>query len=84
MTNEIRNIVAVELSSEELDTVAGGLSITLGNGQRFANDSTNSFSQKNLGIGQQTFAGPGGSGTVSMTNLQDIFSSAGQGIAVGG
>ncbi len=83
MTNEINNIVAVELSEQELDTVAGGLAITLGDGQRFASDASNSFSQKNLVVGQQTFAGPGGSGTASVTNLQEIFSSAGQGIAVG-
>ncbi len=81
MSNEIKNIVAVELSDSELDSVAGGLAITLGDAQGFASDATNSFSQKTLVVGQQTFAGPSGSGTLSMTNVQDIFSSAGQDIA---
>ena len=83
MTGVIKNTVAVELSSDELDTVAGGLSISLGDGQGYASDASNKFSQKNLAVGQQTFAGPGGSGTASMANLTDIFSSAGQGIAAG-
>ncbi|ARV59871.1 hypothetical protein BZZ01_15655 [Nostocales cyanobacterium HT-58-2] len=81
MSHEIK--IAVELSEQELDTVAGGLSITLGDGQVFASDAKNTFSQKNLVVGQQTFAGPGGSYTVSGTNLQEILSSAGQGIAIG-
>ncbi|MGI2909454.1 CTB family bacteriocin [Tolypothrix sp. VBCCA 56010] len=82
MTNEINNIGAVELSSDELDTVAGGLAISFGDVQGFASDATNTFKQTNLAVGQQTFAGPGGSGTVSFTNAQEIFSSAGQAIAV--
>ena len=82
MTNEINNINAVELSEMELDTVAGGLAISFGDVQGFASDATNTFSQKNLTVGQQTFAGPGGSGTASFTNAQDIFSSAGQAIAI--
>ncbi|MDF5733826.1 MAG: CTB family bacteriocin [Rhizonema sp. PD38] len=81
MTNEINSINAVELSSDELDTIAGGLVINFGDVQGFASDATNTFSQKNLTVGQQTFAGPGGSGTVSLTNTQEIISSAGQGIA---
>ena len=83
MSNEIKNTVAVELSEDELDTVAGGLSISLGNGQGFASDASNTFSQKNLTVGQQTFAGSQGSGTASMANLEEIFSSAAQGIAIG-
>ena len=83
MSDTIKNIVAVELSSEELDTVAGGLAITLGDVQGFASDANNTYSKKNLTVGQQTFAGPNGSGTASLSNLQDIFSSAGQAIAVG-
>ncbi|MBW4506304.1 MAG: CTB family bacteriocin [Scytonematopsis contorta HA4267-MV1] len=82
MSNEIMNSVAVELSSDELDTVAGGLSITLGDGQGFSSDANNSFRKNNLTTGQQTFAGPNGSGTTSMTNLQEIFSSAAQGIGI--
>ncbi len=82
MSNEIMNSVAIELSSDELDTVAGGLSITLGDGQGFSSDANNTFNKKNLTTGQQTFAGPNGSGTMSMTNLQEIFSSAAQGIGI--
>ena len=84
MSNQIDvNHTAVELSEQELDTVAGGLSITLGDGQQFASDASNTLYQKNLAVGQQTFAGPGGSGTASMANLQEISSSAGLGIALG-
>ncbi|MEB3217445.1 MAG: CTB family bacteriocin [Nostocales cyanobacterium 94392] len=77
------NMNAVELSDEELDTVNGGLAISFGDVQGFASDASNSFSQKNLAVGQQTFAGPNGSATVSMANVQDIFSSAGQALAIG-
>ncbi|MGF1675879.1 MAG: CTB family bacteriocin [Rivularia sp. (in: cyanobacteria)] len=83
MNNEFNNMNAVELSDDELDTVNGGLAISFGDIQGFASDASNSFSQKNLAVGQQTFAGPGGSGTASMTSLQEIFSTAGQGIAIG-
>ena len=83
MSNQIDvNHTAVELSEQELDTVAGGLTISLGNGQGFTSDASNTFSQKNLTVGQQTFAGPSGSGTASMANLDEILSSAGQGIAI--
>ena len=84
MTSVIKNTVAIELSEDELDTVAGGLSITLGDGQGFASDASNTFEQKSLTVGQQTFAGPHGSGTASLTNLQEIISTAGQGLAIGG
>ena len=83
MTSVIKNTIAIELSEDELDTVHGGLSISLGDGQQFASDASNTFGQNNLTVGQQTFAGPNGSGTASMTNLDKIFSSAGQGIAAG-
>ena len=83
MTSVIKNTVAVELSEDELDTVHGGLSISLGDGQGFASDASNTFEKKNLAVGQQTFASPHGSGTASLTNLDKIFSSAGQGLAIG-
>ena len=83
MTNVIKNTVAIELSSDELDSVHGGLSISLGDGQGFASDASNSFNQKDLAVGQQTFAGPHGSGTASLTLLEKISSTAGQGIAIG-
>jgi hypothetical protein len=78
MTNELN---AVELSDLELDTVAGGLAISFGDVQGFASDASNTFSQKNLVVGQQTFAGPNGSGTASMTGISETISKAFQGIA---
>jgi hypothetical protein len=78
MNHEIN---AVELSDLELDTVAGGLAISFGDVQGFASDASNTFSQKNLVVGQQTFAGPNGSGTVSMTSISETISTAFQGIA---
>ncbi|MCY6493879.1 CTB family bacteriocin [Leptolyngbya sp. GGD] len=83
MTSEIKtNINAVELSDNELDTVAGGLAIAIGDVQGYAQSAANDFFQKNLTVAQQTFAGPGGSGTASVTNLQAIGSSAGQSIVI--
>ncbi|OKH45750.1 hypothetical protein NIES2101_25880 [Calothrix sp. HK-06] len=79
MNNELN---AIELSNDELDTVAGGLAITLGDVGGFASDASNSYSLKQLQVGQQTFAGPTGSGTASVTNLTNIFSTAGQAIAI--
>jgi hypothetical protein len=72
MNNEINN--AIELSLDELDTVAGGAT--------YSSDGFNNFLQKNLVVGQQTFAGPGGSGTTSVTSLQEVAASAGLGIAI--
>ena len=83
MTDVIKNTIAVELSEDELDTVAGGLVISLGDGQGFASNASNSFIQEKLAVGQQTFAGPHGSGTASLTLLEKISSTAGQGIAIG-
>ncbi|GJD22935.1 hypothetical protein RIVM261_078910 [Rivularia sp. IAM M-261] len=73
-------INAIELSIDELDTFARGLAITLGYVGGFTSDVGNTFLQKNLAVGQQTFAGSTGSYTVSVTNLQQIFSKAGQSI----
>ena len=83
MSNVIKNQVAVELSETELDSVAGGFSISIGEGQNLALDTNSSLHQKSIGIGQRTNAGPGGAGTVTMVNAQDIFSNAGQGLGVG-
>ena len=83
MSNEIKNTNAIELSETELDSVAGGFSISIGEGQNLALDTNSSFQQSNLVVGQQTFAGPTGAGTVTMVNAQDIFSNAGQGLGVG-
>ncbi|MGB3636278.1 MAG: CTB family bacteriocin [Rivularia sp. (in: cyanobacteria)] len=83
MSNEIKNMVAVELSEDELDTVAGGFGISIGDGQNLALDTTSSFKQSNLGVAQQTMAGPTGAGTTTQVMAQDIFSNAGQGLGVG-
>ncbi|EKE97704.1 MULTISPECIES: CTB family bacteriocin [unclassified Tolypothrix] len=84
MSNEIKNIAAVELSEDELDNVAGGFDgIVLGGGQNLGLFTNSSFQQKNLAVGQQTVAGPGGAGTTTLVNAQDIISSAGQGLFVG-
>ncbi len=81
MINEI-NATAIELSEIELDAVAGG-AITISDVQGYAQSATNDFFQKNLTVAQQTFAGPNGSGTASITNLAEIGSSAANSIAVG-
>ncbi|OUL20955.1 CTB family bacteriocin [Nostoc sp. 106C] len=83
MSQEIKNIVAVELSEDELDSVTGGFGIIIGDGQNLALDTNSSFYQSNLAVGQQTFAGPTGAGTTTLVNAQDIFSNAGQGLSVG-
>lgn len=85
MTNEIKtNINAVELSETELDAVAGGAAaVTIGDVKGYAQSAVNDFFQKNLTVAQQTLAGPGGSSTASVTNLQEIGTSAGQSIVVG-
>lgn len=83
MSNEINNQVAVELSDSELETIAGGLAITLGDINGFTSDASNTYSLKQLQVGQQTFADPGGSGTSSAAVLSQINSSAGQAISVG-
>ncbi|QIR39722.1 hypothetical protein HCG51_25440 [Tolypothrix sp. PCC 7910] len=83
MSNEIKNIAAVELSEDELDNVAGGFGIILGGGQTLGLTTGSTFEQKNLAVGQQTFAGPGGAGTTTLVNAQEIFSNAGQGLFVG-
>ncbi|MDZ7958835.1 MAG: CTB family bacteriocin [Aulosira sp. DedQUE10] len=84
MSHEIKNIVAVELSEDELDNVAGGFGgIILGGGQNLDLATNSTFQQKNLTVGQQTIAGPNGAGTTTLVNAQDIFSTAGQGLFVG-
>lgn len=72
----------VELSETELNDVAGGLAVTIGDVGGFAQFAGNSFTQKELSIAQRTFAGPEGSGTVSGFGLKLIDSFAGQGIAI--
>ncbi|QIR39726.1 hypothetical protein HCG51_25460 [Tolypothrix sp. PCC 7910] len=84
MSHEIKKIAAIELSEDELDNVAGGFGgIAIGGGQNLDLFTNSSFQQKNLAVGQQTIAGPGGAGTTTLVNAQEIFSNAGQGLFVG-
>ncbi|MCU0548044.1 MAG: CTB family bacteriocin [Leptolyngbya sp. Prado105] len=73
---------AIELSETELDAVAGG-AITISDVQGYGQTAFNDFFQKNMTVAQQTFAGPGGSFTSSVTNLSETKTSAGQTIVVG-
>ncbi|OKH54519.1 hypothetical protein DSM106972_041140 [Dulcicalothrix desertica PCC 7102] len=77
MSNE-----AIELSLDELDNVAGGLSLILGDIGGFASSANNSFYQKTLNVAQQTYAGPNGSYTGSLFNFSEVASSAGQNIVI--
>ncbi len=74
---------AIELSEQDLDTVSGGLGLSLGDVDSFFQKSGNFFSQKNLSVGQATFAGPNGSGTISSVDFQQIDSGAFQEIGIG-
>ncbi|BAY61146.1 hypothetical protein NIES22_12070 [Calothrix brevissima NIES-22] len=83
MSNSIKNIGAVELSEQELDNVAGGLALSLGDVNAYASQAGNNFFQKELIVAQQTSAGPNGSTTGSITSLKEVASSAGLNIAIG-
>ncbi|BAY99244.1 hypothetical protein NIES37_32230 [Tolypothrix tenuis PCC 7101] len=84
MSNEIKNIAAIELSEDELDNVAGGVGeFVLSGGQNLGLFTGASFQQKNLAVGQQTIAGPGGAGTTTLVNAQEIISNSGQILTVG-
>lgn len=72
MSNEINNNVnAIELSEQELDMVAGGSSdfSTFGFG---LNGST--FEQFALKAGESSFAGPEGTGTQNIVEIQGVSS----------
>jgi bacteriocin-like protein len=84
MNNEITTqVIAIELSEQELDNVSGGLSINFGDVNSFASTANNSFRKKTSLIEQGTFANEHGSGTMSSVGIEDIFSAAGQGIVIG-
>ncbi|BAZ39320.1 hypothetical protein NIES4101_52720 [Calothrix sp. NIES-4101] len=83
MSNEIQNQFAVELSDSELDTVAGGFSLVIGNGQSLTNDSVSKFSQKDLLVSGGTFAGPGGAGNTFGVAAREIYSFSNQNLGVG-
>jgi hypothetical protein len=81
MSNEIKNQFAVELSEDELDTVAGGFA--LGNGQSLTNDSVSKFSQKDLLVTGGTVAGPNGAGNTFGVAAREIYSFSNQNLGVG-
>lgn len=60
----------VELSEDDLDTVAGGMSLDMG--------SASQFFQRDVMMGQQTFAGPNGAGTTNFFASHEVASSASQ------
>ena len=82
-SSEIKGQFAVELSEDELDTVAGGFSLVLGNGQSLTNDSLSQFQQKTTIVSGGTVAGPGGAGTTFSAGLQDISSLSNQVLGIG-
>lgn len=67
---ELPNSAAIELSEDDLDSVSGGFSIDFG--------SASDFFQRNVTMGQQTFAGPNGAGTTNLLSIEEIASSAQQ------
>lgn len=83
MSDEIKNTDAIELSEAELDTVAGGFAISIGEGQSLAFNTFSNFSHKSTIIAQETFTGFGGSYTGSFIHIQETTSSAGQSLIVG-
>ena len=82
MSDEIKNIDAIELSEDELDNVAGGFGISIGEGQNLALSTFSNFSQKSTTIAQETFTGFGGSYTTSFVHMQEITSSSGQSLVI--
>ena len=83
MSNEIKNTNAIKLSEDELDTVAGGFAISIGEGQNLAFNTFSNFSQKSTTIVQETFTGFDGSYTGTFIHTYETTSSAGQSLIVG-
>lgn len=78
-----QNAAIIELSEDELDNIAGGLSLNLGDIGNFAQSSSNFFEETNLGVQQGTFAGRDGSGTFSTVLFNQVKSGASQDISIG-
>ena len=76
MSNEIKNN-AIELSEQELDMVAGG-SDSFGSFGFGLNGS--SFEQFALKAGETTFAGPEGTGSQNIVEIQGVSSNTFKGI----
>jgi hypothetical protein len=72
---------AMELSEDELDSVAGGCGFNFGDLAGFDQSSGNFYSKKSFGAEQMTFAGPEGSGTMSTIGMEEINSGAFQNIS---
>ena len=81
MSHEIKNM-PVELSVNELDNVAGGVSIGGGDDLQALLASTADFNQKTLVAQQDTVAGPNGSGTSTKFAAQEIDTDAAQLFAI--
>ncbi|BAZ05363.1 CTB family bacteriocin [Calothrix sp. NIES-3974] len=81
MSHEINN-TAVELSVDELETVAGGFGIIIAPGQGLDLGTNANFQQKDLAVQQQTFAGPGGAGNALVVQAREINSNSGQFLSV--
>jgi hypothetical protein len=81
ITTQTASIELAELSELELDNVSGGLSL---NGMhKFASAAGNTFSKKTSMIEQGTMAGENGSRTFSSVGIQDVISTAEQGMMIG-
>ncbi len=81
---EQETLMMVELTDGDLDAVNGGLNIDLSSIDSLTNSSSSDFFGRKLSFGQGTFAGPSGSGTLSMLNLEEVFSSAQQHLSIDG
>jgi hypothetical protein len=79
-TGAMSEMAITELSEGDLEQVSGGTGLDLGDLSGLFQNSGSFFSQENLSMGQATFAGPGGSGTLSTLDYQKIDSGAFQNI----
>ncbi|MEM7553435.1 MAG: CTB family bacteriocin [Cyanobacteria bacterium P01_A01_bin.84] len=77
MSEEIKN-TAIELSADELDEVAGGLSLLPFDSQNAGANSNSNFETSVLQIAQENFSGAGGSGNKFLLNAANVKSSSSQ------
>ncbi|MEM7579353.1 MAG: CTB family bacteriocin [Mastigocoleus sp.] len=77
MSNEIKN-TAIELSADELDAVAGGLSIPAFDFQNASLSSNANFETNVLQVAQENFSGVGGSGNTLLLNAANVKSNSSQ------
>lgn len=81
MSYEINPQVAIELSEQELDTVAGGLDLS--NFKGLLSSETTGFKQRNIDAMTETTSGPNGSSTSSVSLISEIDTFADQFLALG-